>query len=102
MNTVLDLLRETAPPFVPKVEDPLVLRRAAYVSALQHFDWSFEFSDDYRRVRTCRAALEVLRHEQQIVDPTGALWLQNYEPGYGHPLPIVKRVGDFVDARKAA
>lgn len=59
-------------------------RRAAYVSALLKFDWTFEFSDDHRVWRAGRDELKRLRAERAAVDPDGVLWKLHAHQNYRH------------------
>lgn len=63
-----------------QITPDLSLRRAAYVASLKRHDWWFEWSEDHRALIAGRRALEVLRHEQSVLDPDHSIWNQ-HAPG---------------------
>jgi hypothetical protein len=63
--------------FANFADQPMQLRRAAYVSALRRHDWTHEHSESLQRVREGREQLEQLVHEQQQIDPGFELWNRN-------------------------
>jgi hypothetical protein len=53
---------------------PAIVRKAAYITALQQHDWTFEFSDDRRVVLRGREQLKHLQAEQRAIDLDFAVW----------------------------
>ena len=74
----MDILELLGPNISPAFAQA-VSRNDAYIDALKRFDWQFTFSEDYRYVRTQRAALKVLQAEQREIDPSFEVWNQ-YAP----------------------
>jgi hypothetical protein len=55
---------------------PQTLRIAAYKSALQRFDWNYEWSDDGRVYQRAKERFAELKHEAEQVDPGFEVWNQ--------------------------
>lgn len=53
---------------------PTDLRIAAYRSALQRFDWAYQYSDDGRVYERARDRYAALRHEASQIDPDWEVW----------------------------
>jgi len=54
-----------------------------YQTALERFDWDFEFSDDGSTYRRGRDALRALHELQARVDPNGAIWYSYMDAKFG-------------------
>lgn len=65
----------------------------AYISALDAFDWAFEFTDDGTVYESRKKDLDKLLVMQSMFDPEGAIWLAH--PGaqqYGAPRPHINTI----------
>ncbi len=70
------------PPTLGTTEQQAELQR--YMRDLQSFDWNYEYSDDWDRVKRTQTRLCELRQLQRRVDPTGEIWLQFMPKGCRH------------------
>lgn len=63
-----------APILASIADQSLMLRRAAYKTALMAHDWTSEWSDDDRFVTAGRESLKFLVSERAEIDADGAIW----------------------------
>lgn len=55
-------------------QQPAILERCSYETALRKHDWSHEFSDDGNVYRRGRAELAALREQQARIDRDWRIW----------------------------
>lgn len=71
----MNAVNEAFAPILASIADQsLMLRKAAYKTALQAHDWTFEWSDDAKSVEAGRQSLKFLVAERAEIDPDGAIW----------------------------
>jgi hypothetical protein len=70
------------PPTLGTPEQQAELQR--YMRELRSFDWNYEYSDDWDRVKRTQTRLCELRQLQRRVDPNGEIWLQFMPKGCRH------------------
>lgn len=62
------------PAAVVQSVEPDALRLAAYRAALNRHYWAHEYAPDFASLQRGRESLAALTHEQEVLDPTFAIW----------------------------